>query len=297
MRPGDYARLFLLAAIWGGSFIFMRVLAPAIGAVPTADLRVLIGGAVLLVYFRAVHFAPQWRQNLRTYATIGLLYSGAPFVLFSFAALHLPAAYSAIINSLTPLFGAVFGVLWLGERFTRAKLIGLALGVAGVTLVAYRGATAAGPMFLWAVLACVGATICYGLGGVYVKKRAGHLAPLGIAGCSQFAAGVILLPLAAMNAPPPSAFAPSVVLNLLGLAVLCSSIAYVIFYRLMRDVGPTRTLTVTFLAPGFSMLWSALFLGERVTLAMIIGFALIVTGTLSVGGTFTALLRPTRRPA
>jgi len=297
MRLIDYTRLFLLAAIWGGSFIFMRVLAPAIGPLPTATLRVFLGGLALVLYLVAIRSDAHWRARWRTYVIIGLLYSGAPFVLYSFAALHLPAAYSAIINSLTPLFGATFAVLWLGERFTAAKVLGLAFGIAGVALVAWRGGATPGPMFPWAVLACVAATICYGLGGIYVKKRASGFAPLAIAGCSQFLAGLVLLPVAALTPPSVAAFTLPITLNLLGLALLCSSVAYVIFYRLMRDVGPTRTLTVTFLAPGFSMLWSALFLGEAITLPMLAGFALVIAGTLAVGGTFNSLLHRAPRAA
>src|SRR5581483_5922473 len=135
MRPADYLRLLTLAAIWGGSFIFMRVLAPALGAFATADFRVLIGGVVLALYIRIIRVQPNWREHWRHYVVIGMLYSGLPFTLFAFAALHLPASYSAIINSLTPLFGALFAALWLNERLTPTKIAGLTLGVAGVTLV------------------------------------------------------------------------------------------------------------------------------------------------------------------
>jgi drug/metabolite transporter (DMT)-like permease len=293
MRPVDYLRLFVLAAIWGGSFIFMRVVAPAFGPMVTADLRILIAGLVLLVYFRAIGFDAEWRKNLHHYAIVGLANSGIPFICYSFAALHLPAAYSAIINSLTPLFGAICGVLWLGERFTPSKVAGLVLGVLGVALVAYKGGAPHDPLFGWAVLACVAATICYALSGVYLKRVAKHLKPLALAGCSQLAAGVLLLPSFALQ-PPPGPITTPAVLCLLALAILASAIAYVLYYRLMADIGPTRALTVTFLVPGFGMLWGALFLREPVTGVMLAGFALVVLGTLAVAGTLSRLFSPAR---
>ena len=291
MRSADYIRLFGLAAIWGGSFIFMRVLAPVLGAFATADFRVLIAGVVLTAYARSVGLESDWRSQWRHYVVIGLLYSGIPFTLYAFAALHLPASYSAIINSLTPLFAAVFAAIWLSEPFTSSKLAGLALGVFGVTLVAWHGGAPHDPMASWAVFACVGATICYGLAGIYTKRFAAHLRPLAIATFSQLSAGILLLPLVGAS-PPIVPFGATIALNLLGLAVLCSAVAYVIFYRLIADVGPTRAMTVTFLVPGFGMLWAALFLGERVSVTMLVGFGLIVSGTLVVGGTLKAWFRP-----
>ncbi len=285
MRPADYARLLLLAAIWGGSFIFMRVLAPALGAVPTAALRVALAGVVMVAYLRIARIDMAWRTRWRHYFVIGLLNSGIPFTLFSFAALHLPAGYSAIINSLTPLFGALFAAIWLGEPLSPSRLTGLALGMIGVTLVAWRGGHAPDAYFIPAVFACIGSTICYALTGIYLKKFATGFAPLATAGCSLLASAVVLLPIAATAAPSWSAFTLPIVLCLAALAFLCSAIAYTIYYRLMRDVGPTRAFTVTFLTPGFGMLWGLLFLGERVTPAMLLGFALVVTGTLVVGGT------------
>jgi drug/metabolite transporter (DMT)-like permease len=293
MRPSDYARLFALAAIWGGSFIFMRVLAPALGAFATADLRVLIGGLVLALYARLIGLNANWREHWRHYVVIGLLYSGVPFILFAFAALHLPASYSAIINSLTPLFAAVFAAWWLSERLTGGKVAGLVLGIAGVALVAWRGGAPHDPMMPWAVLACVGATICYGLAGAYTKKYASHVRSLAIATFSQLASGLVLLPLAIAR-PPTGPYNVTIALNLLGLAVLCSAVAFVLFYRLIADVGPTRAMTVTFLVPGFGMLWGVLFLGEHVSLTMLAGFALIIAGTLAVGGTLKSLFRPRR---
>jgi drug/metabolite transporter (DMT)-like permease len=283
MRGSDYVRLFFLAAIWGGSFIFMRVLAPALGPVMTACLRVSVAGLLLLAWFRATGVDPGWRQHWRHYLIVGLVNSGVPFTLYSFAALHIPAAYSAIFNSSAPLFGAVFAALWLDEPLTTRKLAGLALGMGGVGLTAWRGHAATSPMFLWAALACLTAATCYGLAGVYLKQHARGLAPGAMAACSQVCAGACLLPLAAtQSVPGPVTMAVGA--NMLGLAVLCSGVAYLIYYRLMADIGPTRTLTVTFLIPAFGMLWGAVFLGERITSAMLAGCALIVAGTVLVTG-------------
>jgi drug/metabolite transporter (DMT)-like permease len=279
MRGADYVRLFALAAIWGGSFIFMRVLAPALGPVATAAVRVLTGGLMLLGWFQIRRFNPEWRQHGRHYAAIGIVNSAVPFSLYAFAALHVPAGYSAILNSTAPLFGAIFAALWLGEALTTRKILGLALGVSGVTLVAWRGAGAVTPKVAWSILACLTAAMCYGLSGVYIRKFARGVPSLGIAGCSQLCAGVLLSPSLAWI---PTGFVPTqtIVLSIVGLGLLCSGVAYVIYYRLMTDVGPTRTLTVTFLVPIFGVLWGALFLGERITGLTLIGGALILAGTL-----------------
>ena len=278
MHARDYGRLFILAAIWGGSFIFMRVVAPVLGPLATADLRVLLGGLMLLAWFRISGFDPQWRDHWRHYAIIGAANSAVPFSLYAFAALHVPAGYSAILNSTAPLFGAVFAALWLEEPLTARKVAGLALGCAGVAAVAWRGAGEFTPIVAWSVAACLGAATCYGLSGIYIRTFARGIPSASIAGCSQVCAGLLLLP-GLVFVPGPVAFTPVFVSSLLGLGLACSGLAYLIYYRLMSDVGPTRALTVTFLVPIFGVLWGALFLAERITLATLVGGALILAGT------------------
>lgn len=134
LRPGDIARLLILAAIWGGSFIFIRVLSPVIGPVPTAASRVLIGGLAIVAYAVATRTGAQLSRFWWAYVVIGIVNSAIPFVLYGFAALHLPASYLGIFNSATPLFAALLAAVWLDERLTRGKLAGLSCGVAGVAL-------------------------------------------------------------------------------------------------------------------------------------------------------------------
>lgn len=281
MRQSDVARLVALAAIWGASFIFIRVLAPALGPVLTVTTRVLIGGAVLIGYCRVIGFDAGLSRYWRQYVVIGLVNSTLPFMLYAFAALHLPASYSVILNSTTPLFTALLAVPLLGERLTGAKIAGLVAGAAGVVLVSRAGPVVPDLWFAAAVAACLGATLCYAASSIYMKKRAAGAKPLAIAGWSQIFAGVALLPLVPF-APPSVPITPLITANVLGLALVCSSIAYVLYYRLIADVGPTRALTVAFLMPAFGMLWGAVFLDESITLPMIAGCALIIGGTGAV---------------
>ena len=281
MGVADTGRLVVLAAIWGGSFIFIRVLAPTLGPVVTAGSRVLIAGIALVVYFRATGFDAELSRFWRHYLVIGVVNSAIPFLLYAYAALHIPASYSAILNAATPSFAMLLSVGFLGERLTAPKVAGLIAGAAGVALVSKAGPVMPDAMFGWAVAACLGAALCYAVAGIYVKKYAAAVKPMAIAGWSQLLAGGVLLPLVPL-APPPGILTVAVVANVFGLALVCSAIAYLLYYRLIADIGPTRTLTVTFLIPLFGMLWGALILDETITLAMIGGCALIVGGTLAV---------------
>lgn len=288
MRQSDVARLVALAAIWGASFIFIRVLAPALGPVLTVATRVLIGGVVLVAYARATGVNLALGSYWRAYLVIGIVNSTLPFLLYAFAALHIPASYSVILNSTAPLFTAVLAVPFLGERLTAAKVGGLAAGTAGVALVSNAGPVVPDFWFGAAVAACLAAACCYGLSSIYMKKRAAGARPLAVAGWSQIFAGIVLVPVLPF-APPSGAVTPLIVANVLALSLVCSSIAYLLYYRLIADVGPTRALTVAFLMPAFGMLWGALFLAETITWPMIAGCGLIVAGTWAV-------LRPGGRP-
>ena len=281
MRAQDIARLLCLAAIWGGSFVFMRIAAPVLGPLVTADLRVLLAGLLLIGYFRIIRFDPDWRRFWKHYLVVGVVNSAIPFSLYSYAALHIPASYSVILNATAPLFGAVFAAIWLGDALTLRKAAGLALGTFGVVLVARAPGTQLDASFLRAVAACLTAAMCYGLMGVYIKRRAGAVPSMAMAGVSQLMAGIALLPLAlatTREAIPGAA----VILSVVALAVLCSAVAYLLYFRLITDVGPARALTVTFLMPVFGMTWGAMFLGESVTAGMLAGCALVVAGTFIV---------------
>lgn len=278
MKHADYLRLLALAALWGASFIFIRVTAPVLGALWMSEARVLIGGLALLAWFRFTGFDPQWLRFWRFYAAVGVLNSAVPFTLYGFAGMHLPGSLMAILNATSPMFGLVLGAAFAGERLTLGKIAGLALGAAGVALVARPAQGEVPPMFLWGVAACLGAALAYGLTGLLMKKRGAGVPPRGIAVGAQLCAALMLAPLLPF-APSPATPSAVVVANLLALGVLASSIALILYFRLMADVGATRALTVTFLIPLFGMLWGVLFLGETLTAAAIGGAVLILAGT------------------
>jgi drug/metabolite transporter (DMT)-like permease len=284
MRSVDVLLLGALSAIWGGSFIFMRYLAPLVGPVATADARMLIAGVALVAAFAVARYDAGWRRNARHFLLLGVLNSAVPFVLYSAAALVLPASLEAIFNALSPMFGAVFAALWLGEPLTVRKGAGLILGMAGVVFTSRFSGVELTPTTGLAMAGCLLAPACYGLSGVYLKKRASGAPSLAIAGGSQLLGGLVLLPLLFVVPPGPAPLDLRIALVAVAFALLCNALGYVIYYRLMAKVGPTRALTVTFLVPVFAMAWGWLFLGEPVTLGMVSGAAVILSGTWLVAG-------------
>ena len=278
MTRGDVARLTLLGAIWGGSFLFVRIVSPAIGPLLTADLRMLVAGIALVAWFRLAGFDPQWRRWLREYAIAGLLTSGIPFLLFAYAALSLTAGQMSVLNATSPMWGALMAAALLGEHLSGRRVAGLALGVAGVALIARPGGDG---LPLLPVAACLGAAWCYGFTGAYLKRWARAAPARGMAVGTQVSAGLIMLPLAALWPPaqPPSAL---IVACVLALGLVCGAIAYLLYFRLIADIGATGALTVTYLTPLFGMLWGDLFLGEALTVSMLGGAALVIVGTVFV---------------
>lgn len=278
MRSADLFRLLILAAIWGASFLFMRIVAPVLGALWTAEVRVAIAGVAMLLLMLATNRAMQFRSNWKQYLILGTLNSAVPFALFSYAALTLPAGYSAILNATSPLWGALIGAAVLGETLTPRKIAGLLAGVIGVAFLVRLGPVAFSSQVLIAALACVGAALCYGIAGAYSKKKSTGIAPPLMATGSQLGAALVLLPFLPLS-PVRAEVTPLVMLIAAMLALLCSAVAYFIYFRLIADLGPTKALTVTFLIPLFALVWGALFLQEAINLNTLIGCALVVLAT------------------
>ena len=283
MRTADVLRLLALAIIWSASFVFVRVLAPVIGPVWVATARLLLGGGALVLAFIAMRRHGDVGRHWRAYLFIGVVNSSLPFLLFAYAALTLPASYLVILNAALPLFGAVASAATLGEPLTLRKMGGLTAGVAGVLLVSRAGPIVPDRSFALALAASLAAVLCYAVAGVWLKRRGGALQPVAVAGWSQLLGGLALLPIAAF-VPARGDITSTILIDVLLLALVCSALAYLLYFRLIADIGPTRAMTVTFLMPAFGVLWGGLFLHETITLPMLAGAALIVGGTMGVLG-------------
>jgi drug/metabolite transporter (DMT)-like permease len=277
----------LLAAIWGASFLFMRIATVEFGALPTAALRVGIATLFLLpiLFWRGLW--PPLRERWKAVLAVGVLNSGIPFACFSFALLSITTGLSAILNATVPLFGAVIAWLWLKDRLNATRAMGLAIGFSGVVMLAWDKASfkpdATGIAPGWAVLACLLATLCYGIAASFTKRYLTGLPSLVTATGSQIGA-TLGLALPALWFWPASMPSLRAWLALLAVGVLCTGIAYILYFRLIARAGPARALAVTFLVPVFALFYGVLFLGEEVTAWMMICGAVIVCGTaLSTG--------------
>jgi drug/metabolite transporter (DMT)-like permease len=286
------AEFVLLAAVWGASFLFMRLAAVEFGPLPTAALRVAIAAVVLLplVLFRGL--GPELRRHWKPVLLVGLLNSGIPFACYAFALLYISTGLSSILNATVPLFGALVAWGWLGHRPNGPRALGLALGFAGVALLAGDKATihpAAGTTGLnaWgpnlAIGACLLATLCYAVAASFTTRYLQGRTPLVTATGSQIGATLGL-------ALPALAFRPDAMpgltawLALIAAGVLCTGLAYILYFRLIAQAGPARALTVTFLVPVFALVYGVLLLGERITPAMVACGLVILCGTaLSTG--------------
>jgi drug/metabolite transporter (DMT)-like permease len=278
MSAADLARLFALAALWGGSFAFIRVAAPVIGPLWLAESRVALAFVILIVLALSRGKIPAWRERWRDFLVVGVVNSALPFALFCFAGQYIAASTAAILNATSPFFGALAAAMWLKDPLPKSKLAGMALGLGGVVLlVGWRPEPLTG-LALTAVFACLAASLCYGIASVFAKARMTGVPSFSTALYSQLAAAIVLAP-ALPFAPVHGTITAIVAANVLALAVGSTAIAYLLYFKLIANIGPARALTVTFLIPLFGVLWGYLFLGEPLTINMLMGGSLILGGT------------------
>jgi drug/metabolite transporter (DMT)-like permease len=287
MKRSDLALLFACAALWGASFMFVRIAAVEFGAVALAGARVA-GAALILVAALAVRGGvAEMHRHWKPIAVGGLTNAALPLVLFGYAALSISAGLMSILNAVTPLCAAVVAWVWLGQRSSGLRSAGLVIGFAGVMWLAWgqagfkTGADSAAT--LWAIAAAVIGSALYGFSANYTRERLAGVTPLAVAAGGQLVSAAVLAVPAFLYWPKatPSAGAWGA---LAMLAAACTALAYVLFFKLIGNVGATRATTVSYLIPGFGVAWGALFLGEVFTLDMALGCAVILAGTALASG-------------
>lgn len=283
MRTLDGIRLATLAALWGGSFLFMRIAAPELGAAWVAFGRVLIAALLLLSYSKIRGVDLEFRHFYKHYIVIGFFQSALPFFLFATAETKISAGLGSILNATSPLFGLIIGMLIGAEKIRLDRIIGIAFGIAGVTILARFDLGIIDNTILGAIACCLGAACSYGISSNYTRRYVNGAPALGMATYSQTAATVWLLPLAIIY-PPTGTVSIAAIIAVSLLGILATGIAYLLFFRLVVDVGAVISLTVTFLVPIMALLWGALFLHESITIITIVGGAVVLLGTaLTIG--------------
>lgn len=282
MNLSSFIRLLVLAAIWGGSLLFMRISAPVFGPMNLAEFRVGLAAIFLMMVAMFLRKPLNLRRYWRHYLVLGVFNAALPFMLFGFAALALTASVLSILNATAPIWGAVIGVVWMRQPLNGRTVLGLGLGVIGVALIVGLDHVAAQSGAGIAIVAVLMATFCYGIATNYAKKVTG-MDSFSNAHGSMWAASLFIvptLPFTSMETTPDL----GVVLAVIALGVVCTGVAFLLYFRLVQDIGGTSTLTVTFLIPVFGILWGHLFLDEVVTQNMILGSCIVIAGTAMTTG-------------
>jgi drug/metabolite transporter (DMT)-like permease len=274
MNFASTLRLIILAMIWGSSFLFQRVAVPELGPNWVAAGRLILGSLVLVLVMLAMRKPLHWRKNAFAYIWIGLINSAIPFWLFAYSSITLPAGVTAVMNSMVPLFSVL--LLWVrGDRPSAGKFFGVSLGIVGVAMIVGFGGL---PMTLataLGVLSGMGAAALYALSATEIRKRFSDVDPLAVATGSLLGATLALLPTMFIGSMP-STVEITPWLMLIPLGVFCTGIAYLLYFKLLHDVGSTRAVTVTLLVPVFALIWGVIFLHEHPTVLSLIGMGLVI---------------------
>ena len=278
MKYSQFLWLLLVSAIWGASHTLLRIAVPEWGSALTAFFRMAIAAATLIFLLMGMHKKIKFKENLKSYLIVGFLNASFPIFLFAYAARTLPASYLVILNSMSPIFNAIFSSVFLKDPFTLRKLCGILLGIGGIILLEARGTIAQLDQVGWFAMGCgLMASACYGLAAVYVKASKKKIEPTVMTAGSNVVGMLLLFPLTLQsdwhwtwgNALPA----------VLMLGILGSGFAFVIYYRLIAEIGAFRASLTTFVMPIFGLFWGWWFLDEKANSFMIIGVAMIIGAT------------------
>lgn len=297
MTRRDLSELVLLGALWGASFLFMRLGAIEFGPVALVFLRVAGAALMLLPLLLWRGEWPALRRHWRVIALVGLVNSALPFMLFAVGALALTTALMSVFNATASIWGALIAWLWLKDRLSASRWLGLVIGVLGVVGLSWGKADFKpgehGVSAALGIVACVAAAVLYGVGANVSRRHLQGVPPMAVAAGSQVAASLLLLLPAWWLWPAvmPGAQAWGAVA---ALALLCTGAAYVLYFRLIAHAGAANAMSVTFLIPAFAVAWGWLFLGEVPSVATLTGCAVILAGTALATG-FASL--PAKKPS
>lgn len=283
MKPIHYAALLLLGAIWGSSFLLIRIAAPDLGPLVLMGGRVLLAAIALLIYAGMSRKLPDVRAHWGKYLFVGTMNAALPFSLIAWSELTLTSSLASIINSTTPLFTALVAALWVNETLTGRKILGIVFGIIGVGILVGGSALEFNSSLILAALASLGAALCYGIGTVFASRYFSGNPPMHNA-IGQLLGATVAMSIPAAVSVPQATFTTGSVLAMLALALVATAFAYQLYFYLLNNVGPTRTSTVTFLVPVFGTIWGVIFLNETFTPGMLVGMVVVLASVSLVTG-------------
>ncbi|KJY84521.1 membrane protein [Vibrio galatheae] len=282
MSTISFLRLVCLAAIWGGSFLFMRIAANTFGPAYLIEFRVGFAAMSLLLVALYLKRKLAFGRNLKHFMIIGLLNTALPFMLFAYAAQTLNASTLSVLNSTAAIWGALIGIFWHKTILTAKAGVGMLVGVSGVIVLVGLDAIHLGIGAALPIFASLMAAFSYGIATNYTKT-APKIAAFDNAHGNMWAAVLLILPLLPFI---PMRGEPSQyeMLSVIALGVVCTGAAYLLYFKLVADEGAASALSVTFLIPVFGILWGALILDEPIGINTIVGTTMVLSGTMMVTG-------------
>ena len=283
MQPRNFIELIFLAGIWGAAFIFTRTATPEFGPISLITMRAGIASLILLPFVCNKIAVTQIAQHWRGILVVGLTNTAIPFCLFSYALLHIGAGYASVMNATAPMFAALIGLLWLKQRISSIAVIGLSVGFLGVAILSVAQSAAFDALSILPTLATLAATALYGYAGCFTKQYLTDVSPMALAAGSLFAATLCLLPLNIWFMPT-SVPSTSSWIDAITLGALCTELAYLLYFRLIANVGPSNALTVAYLIPAFGIMWGIVLLHEEFTTSMWAGVILVISGVVLATG-------------
>jgi drug/metabolite transporter (DMT)-like permease len=276
LRPAQLAWLIALGAIWGSSFLFMKIAVPAMGPSVMMGGRIVIGAIALTIFGWFIRKSLPRGRQWKPAAVVGIFYTAIPLFMWGYASQTLSASLLSIINATAPLFGVVISALWLRERMSARGLAGLALGFAGVAVLVGGEGLGESDTPILAIGAAFLASLLYGAVANYsqrVRVSDPYANVLGSLWIATLAMMPLMIAFPVRETPGAAAWGSVAVLG-----IVCTALAYVVYFRLIEQIGAAPTLTVTYLIPVFGVLWGVLFLDERIGIHHLAGAAMVLTG-------------------
>ena len=284
----DYIELFILSAIWGSSFLFLRIASPEFGPIFLIELRVASGLLILMPICLLLGKFKELKQNWKIILIVGLANMAIPFCFFAYSALNMGAGALSIINATVPFFTALIAFILYQQKLSRIGLLGLVIGFSGVVALVFDSSESSGITSKLAIPFALFACVLYGLALNLVAQKLQGVSGISITAGGLLFSTLFLFPLAVLERPEVMPLG-SIWVSVLALGIVCTGFGYILFYRLIARIGSQQAIMTTYLIPIFSILWGNLFLAESITVFMVLGVILVLTGVAMTTGRFSII--------